>query len=152
MPDQAAGLIALLCGIKLRRHVARFPPELGGVCWRLDDGTYVAIINGDTHRFRQRFSLFHELYHALAHHYPWLTNSETAANRFAAGCLMPRRLLLPRRTWPLPRLTGCFQVSRPAMLRRLLEVAYRPVLKPHPEVEKFVHNLTEAGMMWADGF
>lgn len=77
---------------------------------------------------------------------------------------MPRKLIhrclrrwheCPDENRRLAVLAGKFMVSRLAMARRLDEVRRRPFLETHPEVQKFVDNLREAGLPWpldAGGF
>lgn len=99
------------------------------------------LVNVDEPRVRQRFSSAHEIYHHLAQdgvlvsrrprvdlvHPPWV---ERAADRFAAELLMPTDLLPGDvlRLRDLAALAGLYEVSPPAMNRRVAELGLRRYL------------------------
>ena len=107
-------------------------PVSGSVRW--SKGVWVITLNRQEAAVRQRFSLAHELKHAIDAAfgdvlYPdWRglganDRAEQVANHFAACLLMPkawvRREFFNREPTTLPRLAGRFEVSQAAMRYRL---------------------------------
>jgi hypothetical protein len=107
---------------------------------RTRDGRRLVTVNGLLSRERQRFSVAHELGHALlAGHAARAAGAaldlersprrETEANRFAAELLMPKLLLVrePRRLVPpVKELAARYLVSREAMRIRLVQLGLMP--------------------------
>jgi len=104
----------------------------GGTGW--SKGTWVIVLNDHEPETRVRFTLAHEIHHAVDGHwrdslYPPLFNlstrqrSELVANHFAACLLMPRlwvkRLYCDEGIQDISRLARRFGVSTDAMRRRL---------------------------------
>jgi Zn-dependent peptidase ImmA (M78 family) len=104
----------------------------GGTGW--SKGTWVIVLNDHEPETRVRFTLAHEIHHAVDGHwrdslYPPLFNlstrqrSELVANHFAACLLMPRlwvkRLYCDEGIQDISRLARRFGVSSDAMRRRL---------------------------------
>jgi Zn-dependent peptidase ImmA (M78 family) len=113
-------------------------PVSGCTSWQA--GRWLILINGSEPYGRQRFSLAHEFKHIVDHRFrdvlyidrPGLTaavQAEQAADYFAACLLMPRAWV--KRAWAeglqrLSELSQLFEVSAPAMARRLDHLGLRP--------------------------
>lgn len=131
---------------------AELDPEISGQIERLEDGRYKISVNRNDQRFRQRFTMAHELGHYLFHaemieegvddnrayrsspdgkfDNPFIgRQEETEANQFAASLLMPTDAV--REQWALlngdPKaLARKFQVSETAMRIRLQGLGLLP--------------------------
>lgn len=126
------GVISELPGVEVHYAAGRAAPVSGLCKWH--KGRYLIIVNGNEPLGRQRFSLAHELKHALdypfvATLYPALPGMTAARRRelvcddFAACLLMPRSWI--KRAWcndriqEVGRLARRFDVSVQAMEVRL---------------------------------
>jgi hypothetical protein len=96
-----------------------------GAVWRLND-CWVVQLNSHDSTARQRFTLYHEIFHILAHSKatPVFKKAgcdregsfnEMLADHFAAACLLPDKLV--KKIWPkvkdINRLAEIFDVPRP---------------------------------------
>ncbi len=96
-----------------------------GAVWKLSD-SWVVQINSNNSPARQRFTLFHEIFHILAHNKatPVFKKvgcgregsfNEILADHFSGACLLPDKLV--RETWPevkdLGRMADIFSVPKP---------------------------------------
>ena len=104
---------------------ALHPRLRGGLRW--DGHRWLIILNQRDSRPRARFTLGHELAHILlvAQPAPAESSRELFCDAFAAELLMPEAAL--RRAWQRRRslrdLARAFEVTRPAMRRRLAHLA-----------------------------
>lgn len=125
---------------ELPRHVVRSDVDLpvsGSAQWV--NGRWLISVCGSEPLERQRFSLAHEFKHTLDHRFAGVLyrdrgnvsaeeQVELAADMFAACLLMPRMWV--KRAWgeghqSLGELADLFQVSAPAMSRRLAALGLR---------------------------
>ncbi len=96
-----------------------------GAVWKLH-GCWVVQLNSHDSPARQRFTLFHEIFHILAHgkatpvfkkagNYKEGYFNEMLADHFAAICLLPEKLV--KETWPrikdVNRMAAIFEVPKP---------------------------------------
>ena len=122
-------------------------PVSGCTSWQA--GRWLILINGSEPYGRQRFSLAHEFKHVIDHRFrdvlyvdrPGLSaaaQAEQAADYFAACLLMPRAWV--KRAWSeglqrLSELSQLFEVSPPAMARRLDHLGLRPAQDTPPAAD-----------------
>jgi hypothetical protein len=96
-----------------------------GSVWQLHDKWVVQLNTNDSFA-RQRFTLFHEIFHIMAHskatpvfkkagYQREGTFNEMLADHFAAVCLLPEKLV--RKTWPgikdLEKMAAVFEAPKP---------------------------------------
>lgn len=105
-----------------------------GAIWRMNDGSWVIQINKNDPPSRQRLSIFHEVFHILAHRKgaPVFRTRESEegcfnemlADYFAVCILMPRQLVGEK--WAevndLKRMANVFDVPRTSMAFRLKQL------------------------------
>jgi Zn-dependent peptidase ImmA (M78 family) len=143
-PPTPSSLISELPRVLVRTDVDL--PVSGCTAWHA--GRWLILINGSEPYARQRFSLAHEFKHVIDHRFrellyvdrPGLTaaaQAEQVADYFAACLLMPRAWV--KRAWAeglqrLSELSQLFEVSPPAMARRLNHLGLRPAQdEPGPD-------------------
>jgi len=98
-----------------------------GAVWRLSD-RWVVHLNSNDSTARQRFTLYHEIFHILAQskaipvfkkagRHPEGTFNEMLADHFSGACLMPAKMV--RKTWPraktLKEMARIFDVPEPVV-------------------------------------
>jgi len=131
---------------------------------RTRDGRRLVTVNGALSRERQRFSVAHELGHALLAGHAAQTagaawnlerspRRETEANRFAAELLMPKLLLVrePRHLVPpVKELAARYLVSQEAMRIRLIQLGLMPSCTDDgaeaPKGMKDLENTSDLGL------
>src|SRR5512145_1326276 len=98
--------------------------------YRAEDDTYWIVYGSEWHEHATRFTIAHELGHVILHknYLPLARNRavnqqlETAANRFAAGLLMPQSLIRRYISLPASEVARVFRVSPRAAEIRLSNV------------------------------
>ena len=115
----------------IHMEVRRIPLKAHcGAVWQLNDG-WVIYLNSNNGSARQRFTLYHEIFHILAHNYatpifkkPFSSIgsfNELLADHFAAVSIMPRNQI--QQKWKVVKNVGqmatIFDVPQPVMYRGL---------------------------------